>query len=60
MHPFVAPVSTHALVVLIQVSQSFNAQALHKKATIHQATTMLATSKSVLFPGHNHHANHQY
>ena len=27
---------------------------LVKKATIHQVTTMLATSKNVLFPGHNH------
>ena len=27
-----------------------------KKATIHQVTTILATSKNVLFPGHNHHA----
>ena len=27
---------------------------LRKKQTIHQITTMLATSKSVLFPGHNH------
>ena len=25
-----------------------------KKATIHQVTTMLATSKNVLFPGHKH------
>ena len=25
-----------------------------KKPTIHQVTTMLATSKNVLFPGHNH------
>ena len=25
-----------------------------QKATIHQVTTMLATSKNVLFPGHNH------
>ena len=25
-----------------------------KKATIHQLTTRLATSKIVLFPGHNH------
>ena len=24
-----------------------------KKATIHQLTTMLSTSKNVLFPGHN-------
>ena len=28
--------------------------ALGKKATIHQVTTMLSTSKNVLFPGHNH------
>ena len=27
---------------------------LSEKATIHQVTTMLATSKIVLFPGHNH------
>ena len=27
---------------------------LRKKATIHQVPTMLATSKNVLFPGHNH------
>ena len=27
---------------------------LGKKATIHQLTTMLATSKNALFPGHNH------
>ena len=33
---------------------------LHTKATIHQDTTMLATSKNVLFPGHDHHANHLY
>ena len=26
---------------------------LRKKATIHQVTTMLATSENVLFPGHN-------
>ena len=25
-----------------------------QKDTIHQVTTMLATSKNVLFPGHNH------
>ena len=25
-----------------------------KKSTIHQVTTALATSKNVLFPGHNH------
>ena len=28
--------------------------ALHNKATIHKVTTMLATSKSVLFAGPNH------
>ena len=27
---------------------------LGKKNAIHQVTTMLATSKNVLFPGHNH------
>ena len=27
---------------------------LRKEANIHQVTTMLATSKNVLFPGHNH------
>ena len=27
---------------------------VEKKATIHQVTTMLATSKNVLFPGHNY------
>ena len=27
---------------------------LHKNATIHQVTTMLATSRNVLFQGHNH------
>ena len=27
---------------------------LRKKATIHRVTIMLATSKNVLFPGHNH------
>ena len=27
-------------------------KSLGKKATIHQVTTMLATSKNVLFPGH--------
>ena len=33
---------------------------LRTKATIHQVTTMLATSKNVLFRGHNHHSNHRY
>ena len=32
------------------------------KNTIHQVTTMLATSKNILFPDHNHlwPVNHQY
>ena len=25
-----------------------------KKATIHQLTTMLSTSKNIIFPGHNY------
>ena len=35
---------------------AFHVETYHypKKATIDQVTTMLATSKSVLFPGHNH------
>ena len=32
----------------------WEAQTLSKKATIHQVATMLATSKNVLFPSHNH------
>ena len=31
-----------------------NKYSLRKKATIHLVTTMLVTSKNVLFPGHNH------
>ena len=38
-------------------SDSYTTQ---KNPTIHQVTTMLATSKNVLFPGHNHPANHWY
>ena len=30
-----------------------HSRTLGKKATIHQVTTMLSTSKNVLFPGHN-------
>ena len=32
----------------------YMAQSLSQKPTIHHVTTMLATSKNVLFPGHNH------
>ena len=35
-------------------SNKLSGLALRKKATIHQVTTMLATSNNVLFPGHNH------
>ena len=41
-------------------SGSNKSRTLHKIPTIHQLTTMLAISKNVLFPGHNHHANHWY
>ena len=34
--------------------QILHIQAQRKKATIHQPTTMLSTSKNVLFPGHNY------
>ena len=33
---------------------SLSKGALSKKDTIHQVTTMLATTKNILFPGHNH------
>ena len=33
---------------------TYAGKTLAKKATIHQVTTMLATSENVLFPGHNH------
>ena len=39
----------HSSIVSIQLSYT-----LSKKATTHQVTTMLATPKNVLFPGHNH------
>ena len=38
----------------VLAQKQVNKMALLKKATIHQVTTMLTTSKSVLFPGHNH------
>ena len=49
-------------IVFVPISLYFMLQnmTLHKKTTIHQVSTMLATSKNVVFPGHNHHANHQY
>ena len=37
-----------------QNEQNHRKLTLHKKVSIHQVTTMLATSKNVLFPGHNH------
>ena len=35
-------------------SSTFTQATLCNKTTIHQVTTMLATSQNVLFPGHNH------
>ena len=37
-----------------QMEGHVNRKTLREKATIHQVTTMLATSKNVLFLGHNH------
>ena len=37
-----------------QTFHSYSKEALCKKATIHQVTTMLTTCKNVLFPGHNY------
>ena len=48
------PPSTHTYVTIISLYFHHNLLSLRKKATIHQLTTMLATSKNVLFPGHNH------
>ena len=42
------------LVSQIQERKSLQQSTLCKKATNHQVTTMLATSKNVLFPSHNH------
>ena len=46
-------VGTSYNVVAKTMSELYRA-ALRKKATVHQVTTMLATSKNILFPGHNH------
>ena len=35
-------------------SSRYTVRSLRKKATINQVTTMLASSKNVPFPGHNH------
>ena len=40
--------------MLVERTQSRIFYTAQKKATIHQVTTMLATSKNVLFPGPNH------
>ena len=42
------------LQAIILVAVLLLSLALRKKATIHQVSTVLATSKNVLFPGHNH------
>ena len=41
----------HTMRLLLFITQK---GALHKNTAIHQITTMLDTSKNVLFPGHNH------
>ena len=43
------------IVLLLGISAvMYGHTTLHKKATMYQLTTMLAISKNVLFPGHNH------
>ena len=44
----------HRLVLIMNWNWILKEVTLHKKATIQQVTTMLATSKNALFPGHNH------
>ena len=44
----------HILVHMLTGAWVARQLTLHKKATIHQETTRLATSKNVLFSGHNH------
>ena len=47
----------NACAIYIQCFMSYNIiiyLSLHKKVTINQVTTMLATSINVLFPGHNY------
>ena len=63
---FTVHVSDHILYFLLEMLELsiglFCMAAFHKitigstmqKPTIHQVTTMLATSKNVLFPGHSH------
>ena len=38
----------------MQFDDAAEQYAQHKEAIINQVTTMLSTSKNVLFPGHNH------
>ena len=47
---------THGWVTMVLIPRSnwSTFKSLCKKATIHQVITMQATSKNVLFPGHNH------
>ena len=50
-------VCSNSLPIHVSLAQSlnnFSIQFTVQKATIHQVTTMLAVSKNVLFPGHNH------
>ena len=45
---------TEVQALSLDLGKLFLGLTLHKKATIHQETTMLATSRNVLFPGYNH------
>ena len=38
----------------VWLDYKYNYNATSQKATIHQVITILATTKNVLFPGHNH------
>ena len=58
---FEASVFEHYNSIIIGVPITFHKEKtkrvyilLHKKATIHQLTIMLSTSKNLIFPDHNH------
>ena len=45
---------TYFLQMNVEKSTFYLCETLRNNATIHKVTTMLATSKNVLFPSHNH------
>ena len=49
-------IENHSTVYFYHFDALYHGVVIHyaKKATIRQVTTMLATSKDVLLPGHNH------